>query len=392
MNPIDPYSLRPHYSAFLEASGHDDRILLTGHSHQAWPDAAREGVLAAFAHAARHVDDKWAHATEAANAVRAQVVQWVGGRPEDIALGQSSHELVSRFLSALRWERRRHVLTTDGEFHSLGRQLRRLSELHGVEVEAIPVTPLNTLAERLARAVRDDTAALMVSTVLFETASVVPHLKRACEAAHAHGAEVLLDAYHHLNVVPWRQVDPQAFVAGGGYKYAQWGEGCCFLRVPPGCELRPVYTGWFAEFGQLQESSAGGKRVGFGVDGSLRFAGSTYDPTSHYRARAVIEFAASKKLSVSRLRALSLRQTERLIDGLTALGETLLTPRSADARGGFVTIEVERAADVAAAMRHRGVYVDARRDRLRFGPAPYVTDEELDRAIALYSEVSRSAR
>ena len=35
------------------------RILLTGHSHQAWPDVARAALLQCFDDAALHVDDKW---------------------------------------------------------------------------------------------------------------------------------------------------------------------------------------------------------------------------------------------------------------------------------------------------------------------------------------------
>ena len=45
---------------------------------------------------------------------------------------------------------------------------------------------------------------------------------------------LLVDAYHHLNVVPF-DIDSsglqEAFVTGGGYKYCQLGEGNCF---PPG--------------------------------------------------------------------------------------------------------------------------------------------------------------
>ena len=105
--PIDPEALRPQYSAFLEG-GTASRILLTGHSHQAWPDVAREGMLHAFEDAARHVDDKWGAAMKAADAVRTRVADWFGGAPEDVALAQNSHELLFRFLSALDWTKRRH--------------------------------------------------------------------------------------------------------------------------------------------------------------------------------------------------------------------------------------------------------------------------------------------
>ncbi|MAC26497.1 MAG: kynureninase [Sandaracinus sp.] len=375
---LDPATLRASYAAFL-APG---RVLLTGHSHQAWPDAARAGLLRAWDDAARLADDKWGPAMEAADAVRANVAARLGGDPADVALAANTHELVTRFLSALDWSRGKHLVTTAGEFHSIRRQLGRLAE-EGVEVEAVPVQPLDTLAARLAEAVRDDTVALLASTVLFETSSVVPGLKTACEAAHARGAAVLLDSYHDVGALPWRPVDPEAFVVGGGYKYLQWGEGCCFMRVPAGCALRPVYTGWFADFAHLAAPQGG--RIGYGERGGERFAGSTYDPISHYRARAVIDFFRDQGMTPEALRALSLAQTEHLMNGLE--GYEVLTPRADEARGGFVTVRVTDASAVVKALREEDVVVDARGDKLRFGPAPYVTEDELDRALAAFRRV-----
>jgi len=39
------------------------------------------------------------------------------------------------------------------------------------------------------------------------------------------------------------------------------------------------------------------------------------------------------------------------------------------------------ASDVARELRSRGVYVDSRGELLRLGPAPYTTDDELERAV-----------
>ena len=44
-----------------------DRILLTGHSHQAWPDVGLEAQQRAWLDAAEYVDDKWAVAAEQAD-------------------------------------------------------------------------------------------------------------------------------------------------------------------------------------------------------------------------------------------------------------------------------------------------------------------------------------
>ena len=373
---LNAAELRPFYSRFLR----DDRILLTGHSHQAWPDIAADGLLRSFADAAEFVDDKWAHAAQAASAVRVAAAACLGGAPEDYALAPNTHELVSRFLSALPWRSRRHLVTTTGEFHSMRRQLGRLVE-EGVEVTAVPTEPLDTLSMRLAEAVRANTAALMVSTVLYESSSIVPKLKAAVAAAFDVGAEVLLDAYHHFSIVPWEPIDARAYVVAGGYKYAQWGEGCGFMRVPPDCSLRPVYTGWFSDFASLENPST---EIHYGAGGD-RFAGSTYDPASHYRARAVIDFFAQQGMTVEALRAHSLAQTARLIEQLDFL--PVRTPRDPKGRAGFVTVQVPGASRVVQALRERGIFTDARGDNLRFGPAPFTTNAEIDVAVKALREL-----
>src|ERR1051325_10130381 len=127
----------------------------------------------------------------------------------------------------------------------------------------------------------------MMSSVLFATAEIVPQLDVVARACERQGGALLVDAYHHLNVVPF---DVQAmglesaFITGGGYKYCQLGEGNCFLRVTDGTGMGPALTGWYAEF--EQRASAPSDAVAYGT-GAAAFAGATYDPTSHYRAAAV---------------------------------------------------------------------------------------------------------
>src|SRR5262249_40586785 len=160
-----------------------ERVLLTGHSHQAWPDIAREAQLEAFDDAATHVDDKWSHAFEAADAVRAYVARCLDCAPQQIALAANTHELVTRMLSAC--PKRPQLLTTTGEFHSITRQLRRLAEAQLVDVRWVEARPVQTLAERLAAELSERTAAVLTSTVLFETSERVPHLEALVLRARA---------------------------------------------------------------------------------------------------------------------------------------------------------------------------------------------------------------
>ncbi|MBI2391960.1 MAG: aminotransferase class V-fold PLP-dependent enzyme [Deltaproteobacteria bacterium] len=386
--PLDPAALRPHYRAFLTggrgAREPRDRVLLTGHSHQAWPDVARAAVLEAFDDAAALVDDKWGRAFAAADAVRLGVATRIGCTADEIALAPNTHELVARFLSCLDLRRRPHLVTTAGEFHTIDRQLRRLAE-EGVEITWVDPREPATLAARIASAVRGDTAAVLCSTVLFQTSAIVPGVDELVRTVRARGVEVLLDAYHAFSFVPFR-VPAGAFLVAGGYKYAQLGEGNCFLRVPPDTALRPVYTGWYAGFGALADPRDGG-RVPYPARPAERFAGSTYDPTSHYRARAVFGFFDAQGMTVERLRATSLRQTARILAGLE--GFDVHTPRDDAARAGFVAVRVRDAKAVVDGLRAQGILVDVRGDLVRLGPAPYLTDDEIDRGVAALRALAR---
>ena len=392
-----------------------ERVLLTGHSHQAWPDVAFAAQKQAWLDAAELVDDKWDRAFEVADEVRAGYRRLLDDPDGHIALGQNTHELVIRFLSALPLGERPRLVTTDGEFHTIRRQLDRL-EAVGIEVvrvgtcgggggiaggeresgTGVATGAGGTIAERIIEAVDDRTAAVLVSSVLFRDARIVEGLDEVDGACARAGAELLVDAYHSLNAVPFSVVEmglEDAFVVGGGYKYCQLGEGNCFLRIPPDCELRPVLTGWFAEFGALAQVGGGGgrSRVQYG-EGHLRFAGSTYDPVSHYRAAAVFAFFREQGLGAGQLRKVSLAQIRRLAAGVDALDldpAVLSRDRAVrlSRRGGFLAMDTPFAGEICCRLRGRGVHADFRGRVLRLGPAPYVTDEQLDEAVAVLGEV-----
>jgi kynureninase len=358
--------LSDHYSRFRVS----ERLLLTGHSHQAWPDVGFEAQQQAWLDAAEFVDGKWARAAEQASLVQAGFRRLLNDADGDIALGQNTHELVTRLLSALPLARRPKLVTTDGEFHSIRRQLDRLAEAG------------------LANVVDDATACVLVSSVLFETAEIVPGLDVIADACARHGVTLLVDAYHHLNVVPFdiRALGlADAFVTGGGYKYCQLGEGNCFLRIPPGCQLRPVLTGWFSEFASRGDRSHSTESMVEYGGGAARFAGATYDPVSHYRAAAVFAFHVEQGLTAERLRTVSQHQVGLLqhefeaLDLSPAIASVELLPD--DRRAGFLALRCGNAESLLSAVRARGVLADVRGAILRLGPAPYLTNDQLRAAI-----------
>jgi kynureninase len=385
-----PNALAPHYSRFRVA----DRLLLTGHSHQAWPDVARQAQLEAYDDAAELVDGKWDRAFARADEVRTGFRRLLSDPGGAIALGASTHDVVVRFLSALDLTgRRRRLVTSTGEFHSLRRQLARLAEA-GVEVEWMVAEPAASLADRMAAAVDERTAAVLVSAVLFGNARVVPDLGGLAAACRRTGTELLVDAYHALGVVPFPLHDlglSDAWVVGGGYKYLQLGEGNCFLRLPGHADgFRPVVTGWYADFDTLPDQVRPDP-VAYGPGGQ-RFAGATYDPTSHYRGARVFGFFGEQGLTPDVLHRSYRHQLEvlaRAFDALDVPDAVITRDRATPLSdfGGFLALRTSEAAALQAALRDRGVSADSRGPTLRFGPAPYLSDGQIEAAITVLGDV-----
>jgi kynureninase len=182
-------------------------------------------------------------------------------------------------------------------------------------------------------------------------------------------------------------------VVGGGYKYLQLGEGNCFLRLPEHAYgLRPAITGWYAEFEALAAPPRPGQ-VAY-PRGAGAFAGSTYDPTSHYRAARVLDFFAEQGLTPEVLRASYRSQVDLLaarFDALAVPDDVVTRDRDTplDRFGGFLALRSPRAADLQRALAERGVLTDTRGNWLRLGPAPYLSDAQIEEAIGVLSAVVR---
>jgi hypothetical protein len=82
-----PNPLAAHYRRFAVA----DRLLLTGHSHQAWPDVGFEAQAEAWLDAAELVDEKWERAFARADQVRDGFARLLGDRGDGIALAPNTH-------------------------------------------------------------------------------------------------------------------------------------------------------------------------------------------------------------------------------------------------------------------------------------------------------------
>ena len=374
------------YSRFIAAN--PNRQHFACHSHYFWPDVTRDAHLQYWDDSARYVDEKWAFFFEECVP---QVQQKIANilnipDPQQIAFAPNTHELLYRLMSCFDWQKPIRVLTTDSEFHSFSRQIARMEESGQVIVDRVKTQPFDTFQQRFETAIKAHHYDLVFfSHVFFNSGVAVSDLMAIVDCVSSPDTMIVIDGYHGFMAKPTdlSQISKRAFYLAGSYKYAQGGEGACFIVAPSNSDLRPVYTGWYAEFGALSEAKSG--QVQYSKT-AMRFAGATMDFSALYRLRAVLTMLEAEGLSVDKIDAyirhcqrqflLQLEQVQHPILNIGALLQ--LTP---DNHGHFLTFKLPSAditAQLSEHLRDNGVLTDYRGDRLRFGFALYHNPEDYD--------------
>ena len=197
-------------------------------------------------------------------------------------------------------------------------------------------------------------------------------------------AMIAIDGYHGFMALPTdlSTITERIFYLAGSYKYAGGGEGCCFMSVPLGSIHRPLYTGWFAEFGTLAAQKSA--LVLYSEDG-YRFAGATMDFTALYRLEAALLLFKQQGITVGRIHQYVQQLQQHFLALIDKLEHPLLNRStlllSEPAHGHFFTFRLGSAsqvAELAAHLKHHGIETDYRADRLRFGFALYQNADQFD--------------
>jgi selenocysteine lyase/cysteine desulfurase len=372
-------NLKPFFSRFLEAW--PDRLHFAAHSHHPWPDVSFEAHERAWIDAVELMDDKWAHIFDTVLPTAASRVAAVLGLsdPATITFGPNTHGFLNRIFSCL--EPPVRILTSDAEFHSFTRQSRRWEEAGLAIVDRVPAEPFDTFADRFTREIRAGAHDLVyLSQVFFDSGFVVPHLDQIVSSAPENRTFIVVDGYHGFMALPTNlgAVQDRVFYIAGGYKYAMAGEGVCFMHCPSGYGPRPVDTGWYAGFGQLESGVTG--TIAYSDDGS-RFAGATFDVSGVYRLSAVLGWLEEEGVSPAVIHEHAVSLQERLIAASPLLGE--LVPPDPQPRGNFLTFRTDRAGEIYRLLHDRGVITDHRADRLRIGFGVYQDGDDVDRLTAV---------
>ncbi len=380
------------YSRFL--SHLNGQLHFAAHSHHFWPDVTREAQLKVWDDAARFNDSKWDHIfSTVVPQVQNHIAKILNLKQADmIALAPNTHDLFTRLFSELLLKKELRLLTTDSEFHSFGRQLQRYREAYPhLKVTVVKTQALlenhDAFVEEFSQHCKGQDV-VFISQVFFNSGHALSVSDFKKMLSHSSPETVfVIDGYHGFAALPTdlSELEGRIFYLGGGYKYAQGGEGVGFMVVPQG-EWRPVVTGWFAEFSELSSAKQG--MVGYAKNG-MSFWGATVDPSGWYRFVAAWDELSKQGYSVERIHQQVRSLQTKFLSKAHPLLSTLkpLFTASLPHQGHFLTYEAQstqKALELRQELSRRGVIIDSRAERLRFGFGLYQdsTDvEELARRL-----------
>jgi selenocysteine lyase/cysteine desulfurase len=363
------------------------------HSHHYWPDVTFEAVQQCWLDSAKYVDSKWDYffGTKLPQAQKLISETLNLAKPEQIVFASNTHEFVTRILSCLRSDKTNRILTTDSEFYSFDRQINRLVEEKNFEVVKISTEPFHSFEQRfLAEVFKGGFDLIFFSHVFFNSGYVFQGYEKVVQVVKDPETLIVMDGYHGFMAVPTQlqAVQNRLFYLAGSYKYAQGGEGACFLYVPQSAKLlRPRNTGWFAGFADLSDYHPSHKHVSYSDDG-FRFAGATIDFTAIYRLIATLELFKKENLNVRDIHFLVQQKQKQFLEDIKFINHEIfqtyichqnLLMFDIENHGHFLTFELKDAKlvkEVSKRFVERNIITDSRGTRLRFGFGLYQDEFE----------------
>ena len=319
-------------------------------------------------------------------AVGDRIAPLLGAPPGSVLVHQNASIANSILFSALDFSdaRRDNVVICDMDFPSDVYTLRRWLPPR-VELRTVRTRDgISIDTDALLAAIDGRTRLVSLSHVLFRSAYIMP-AQAIVERAHAVGAQVVLNGYHSVGVIP---VDVTAlnvdFYVGGVLKWMCGGPGGVFMYVRPDLltTLEPKVTGWFAH----QQPFAFDFEHFTLRDDAYRLMTGTPGVVSLYAIQPGIEIIA--QVGVASIRAKSVRQTALIVELADQMGYEVVSPRQAEARAGTVTLRPPQAYAVSRELLARGFVVDYREGAgIRVAPHFYNSDDEIRQTLAAIAAI-----
>jgi len=307
--------------------------------------------------------------------LRVAAARLLNADKREIAIVKNTSEGLAIIANGLSWKPGDRVVGFREEFPANYFPWKQL-ERRGVRVEWLSAEdPLDRI-EQACRCAR----LLAISFVQYLSGRRAD-LASIGEICNRRGCLFVVDAIQGLGAFP---VDVKACridaLAADGHKWLVGPEGCGILYVRQGIqdEVEPREIGWT----NFASQDYGNREMTLRNDAG-RYECGTLNTIGCYGLKAAIEYLC--EVGVDRIGAEVQRLGDRLAAGVQERGWELLGTRTPETGAGIVSFRKEglNSQIVVSRLRDARVEAAARQGWVRASPHFYVTDEEIDRALAV---------
>jgi kynureninase len=326
---------------------------------------------------------EWEHWVERAESARSAFARLLHAEPDEVAVTTSVSQGVNAIVSALPLERgkRTRIVISEYEFPTVG-QIAHAQALRGAEIVHVRPDADGTIPlERYAEAIDERTALVCCATISYRTGHRAD-VAAIAELAHTRGALVLADSYQAVGAI---ELDTRTlgadFITGGTVKYllASAGLGFLWVRGSLLAELLPTQTGWFADEDIFKMDISD-----YSPHASARRFDAGTPPVPNIYA-GVAGMSIIEELTVPAIEAHVRRLNTRLIDGLEALGATVVTPSDPAQRGPLVCVRSHDAPALVASLEQERIICSLRDVNLRVAAHLYNSQDDIDTLLEALS-------
>ena len=323
--------------------------------------------------------DSW---LSACDDLRAAIARLLGADTAEIALAPSISATLSAISSAIDFEARPRVVTTELDFPTLVYQYRAKERL-GVELIVLKspdgvTVPLDAFAE-----VVDEHTALVATSHVYFTTGAIQDVAALADIAHEAGALCLIDAYQSTGQIPVeaRRLNVD-FLVSGALKWLLGGPGLAFAYVRRSLidRLHPAAVSWFGVEDQFEFDVT---ELRLRRDARRFELGTPAVPTV-YTARSGLEII--EEVGIERIRSRVSSLTEDLLDRARSAGLHVRCAPTAERRSGIVMVDHAEPAEAVGCLADAGIVCDHRPGAVRLSPHFYNTTEDSERAISMLAK------
>ncbi len=304
----------------------------------------------------------------------------INAGPEDIAVGSSATELLCSLAWAISPSKDQNVVSTEIVFPSTVYPWQRVASSTGYEIRLAKEKNNFIHINEILTLIDQHTAVVCISHVEYGNGQTFD-LHLLAEAAHEHGALLVVDATQSAGAIPIDvQACPVDALISGAYKWLCGPFGAAFMYLAPHLQtkLEPGLVG-FRSHKNMWDLDA--SRIDY-PQAAQKFEFSTMAFGCAVGLTRAINFL--NDVGVDNIFQYNRQLADRLIEGLQTRGAVITSPLEDKSRSSIVRAHFENIGSnkIIQCLKRAGVFVSRRGDSIRFSPHLYNSMSDIDKALA----------